>query len=88
MKVILRCALVVLAGQLAVAADPAHHHHTVSRSAPGPHHTKASSFAPTGHSTTHVYGSPIQAPILHRRTPPKKKPAPATASASATQPGK
>ena len=81
MKAILTCALLVLAGQLAVAADPPHQHRTLSRSAPGPHHTKASSFAPQGHSQARVYGSPIQAPILHRRTPAKKKPAQAPASA-------
>lgn len=89
MKAILMCALLAVAGQLAVAADPPHHSHTVSRSAPGPHHTKPSSFAPEGgHSTTHVYGSPIQAPILQRRTPPRKKPPQAPANASGTQPGK
>lgn len=88
MKAILMCALLVLAGQIAVAAAPPRQTHTVSRSAPGPHHTKPSSFAPSGHSSTHVYGAPIQAPILHRRTPPRKKPAQAPANASATHPGK
>ncbi len=74
MKAILTCALLALGAQLAVAADPAQPPRRLSRSAPGPHHTKASSYAPQGHSTARVYGSPIQAPILHRRTPAKKKP--------------
>ena len=81
MKAMLMCALLALGCQLVVAADPPQHHsRTVSRSAPGPHHTKASSFAPQAHSMTRVYGSPIQAPILHRRTPAKKNPSTASAS--------
>ncbi len=89
MKAILTCALLVLGGgaHLAVAVDPGQPR-TLSRSAPGPHHTKASSYAPQGHSRAHVYGSPIQAPILHRRTPAKKKALQAPASTSAPAPGK
>ena len=46
----------------------------VARSAPGAAgaHTRASSFAPQGHSRRHVFGAPIQKPILTRR---HKKPA-------------
>lgn len=87
MKAILTCALLLLGAQLAVAADSPQHR-TLSRSAPGPHHTRASSYAPQGHSQARVYGSPIQAPILHRRTPAKKKPAQVPARTSAAQPGK
>jgi hypothetical protein len=38
--------------------------------------TKASSFAPRpGGSHRHVYGAPIQSPILHHVQPPPKSPA-------------
>jgi hypothetical protein len=48
--------------------------------------TKASSFAPSpGGSHRHVYGAPIQSPILGRQ-PPKKKPSTPAASASTTHP--
>lgn len=79
MKAILTCVLLVLSGELVMAADLPKPR-TVSRSSPGPHHTKASSFAPEGHSRNHVYGAPISTPILHRRLPAKKKPSPAPAS--------
>jgi hypothetical protein len=38
---------------------------SISRSKPGIHSSKASSFAPR-HSRRHVYGAPIQQPIVSR----------------------
>lgn len=87
MKAILMGVLLVLSAEGAMAADLPHPR-TVSRSSPGPHHTKASSFAPRGHSTNHVYGAPISAPILHRRLPAKKNSGPAPTTANPAHPGK
>ena len=94
MKAILTAVLLASSTQLTIAGDltkPRTVSHavshpqsrTLSRSAPGPHHTKASSFAPQGHSRSHVYGSPISTPILHRRQPAKRNPVtPASANAA------
>jgi hypothetical protein len=82
MKAILTCCLLLLSGELALAADLPQPR-TLSRSKLGPHHTKASSFAPQVHSKNHVYGAPIATPILHRSRPAKKKPSHAPANTSA-----
>ena len=97
MKAILTAILLASSTQLVMASDltkPRTVSHsvshperrTLSRSAPGPHHTKPSSFAPEGHSKTHVYGSPISTPILHRRQPAKKNPV-TPVSANGAHPG-
>jgi hypothetical protein len=84
-----------LAAQIAGAASPAGTHpHTLSRSRPGIHTSKASSFAPrASHSGRHVYGAPIQKPILGRRTKhptgrsqARHSPTPAATSATVASP--
>jgi hypothetical protein len=51
----------ILAGHAAAASTPA--------AGPQSAKPKASSFAPHTGSHQHAYGTPVQAPILHRRRP-------------------
>jgi len=44
---------------------------TITKVKPGSAHPTASSFAPR-HSSSHVYGAPLSAPILHNRKPARK----------------
>jgi hypothetical protein len=68
------CALSLLLCQLATAADAPVQSHVLKRSGPAASgHAKASSFAPREHSTSHVYGAPIEAPILKYRKPAHKQ---------------
>ncbi|HUL47044.1 MAG TPA: hypothetical protein VLV25_08075 [Steroidobacteraceae bacterium] len=64
-------ALLALPGGAAAGTDPTH-----------PRPPKASSFAPR-HSKSHVYGSPVSKPILHKRN---KRPHAAAASPGAGAP--
>jgi hypothetical protein len=62
----------VLALVLTTLAAPGLPSHEAGRCAPpaADAHAKPSSFAPS-HSSSHVYGSPIQKPILKSRPKPK-----------------
>ena len=65
----------VLALVLTTLAAPGLPFHEAGRCAPpgaDAAHAKPSSFAPRSHSRSHVYGSPIQQPIL--KSHPKPKP--------------
>jgi hypothetical protein len=64
----------VLALVLTTLAAPGLPSHEAGRCAPpaADAHAKASSFAPHSHSRSHLYGSPIQQPIL--KSHPKPKP--------------
>jgi hypothetical protein len=81
------CLLAPLLCQLATAADVPYRPHTVAKSNPSATgHARPSSFAPQ-HSSSHVYGAPIQPPILKMRKPSKPTPkAPIAATPSAATP--
>ncbi len=51
---------------------------------PARSHPQPSSYAPRPHSTEHVYGSPIEPPIVGRAHAAQHRPVPTTASAKAT----
>ncbi len=83
------CACVLalqLASQAALAVDGPNRPRTLSKSSPGPHNpSKASSFVPRARSKNHVYGAPIQQPILRHRKPALKVKQPATPPTTAAK---
>jgi hypothetical protein len=72
--------LLAVAGSVAFAATNVVQPRSISRTGhPTGPRSKASSFAPRARSRNHVYGAPIQHPILAKRTtatlrPAKRKP--------------
>jgi hypothetical protein len=86
LKVAIRgCACVLalqLASQAALAGNGPDRPRTLTQSNTGAQtHSKASSFAPQSHSKSHVYGAPIQQPILRHRKPALKVTKPPTPAA-------
>ena len=63
-----------LTWQLVMARDGPDRAQTMTKANPSSGlHAKASSFAPRAHSKRHVYGAPIQGPIVGKRKPAAHK---------------